>query len=241
LKENQKTQPEQAKKTYVRILKRVIWPGISLILSIIIVLLFLYKPAGYVPANQASAHRSQKEFSQDITNRLLPEFYNGIQRAEPFEMNIGQDEINEIIAHANWPKYSEGFVFYAPTAALSPGKILLMCTILHFQLDLELIVTVMMEPKLDENGFLNINVTLLKVGAVNITPLAGIIAGRMYKEHKPDFIPPEDWRGKIAGSIFENTPFEPVFRVKGRWVRVEQFQIENQRLRLRLRAAQRPP
>ncbi|MHC4131107.1 MAG: hypothetical protein ACYSSP_07945 [Planctomycetota bacterium] len=238
-KEKEKPQPEQAKKPYKKFLKRAIWPGISLILSIIIILLLLYKPAGYIPADKASAQSGDNQLSQNITNRLLPEFYNGIQQPEPFEMTINEKEINEIIAHAKWPKYSEGFIFYAPKASLSPGKVGFMCTILQFGLDVELVVTVQTEPLLDDKGLLNINVTEIKVGAVNITPLASFLARRMYKEQKPDYISPEDWRGKIAGSIFENAGFEPVFKIKGRWVRLEELDIEEGYLRVRLSSADR--
>jgi len=238
-KEKEKQQPEQAKKPYKKFLKRAIWPGISLLLSIIIIFLLLYKPAGYIPADRASAQSSDNQLSQDITNRLLPGFYNGIQQKEPFEMTISEKEINEIIAHAKWPKYSEGFIFYAPKASLSPGKVGFMCTILQFGLDVELVVTVHTEPGLDDNGLLNINVTRIKVGAINITPLAAFLARRMYQEQKPDYIDPEDWRGKIAASIFENTGFEPVFRVKGRWVRLEELNIQEDFLKVRLRAAER--
>jgi uncharacterized protein YpmS len=237
LKEKEKSQPEPKRKSRSRkTLKRLIWPAISLTLSIIIVLLLLYKPAGYISADEAVAVGGDKQLSQEVTNRLLPEFYNGIQQSESFEMIISENEINELISHAKWPKYSEGFIFYTPKTSLSVGKIGLMCTILQFGLDVELVVTVEMEPSLDENGLLNINVTELKVGAVNITPLAAFLGKRMYQEQKPDYIDQEDWRGKIAASIFENSAFEPVFWAKGRWVKVEELDIEQGLLKIRLKS-----
>jgi uncharacterized protein YpmS len=238
-KDKEKQQPEQIKKPHKKFLKRAIWPCISLTLSLIIVLLLLYKPAGYIPADKAAAQSSESQLSQNITNRLLPEFYNGIQQPEPFEMTITEKEINEIIAHAKWPKYSEGFIVYAPKASLSTGKVGFMCTILQLGLDVELVVTVQTEPGLEEDGLLNINVTEVKVGAVNITPLASFLARRMYQEQKPDYIDPEDWRGKIAGSIFENAGFEPVFRIKRRWVRLKELEIKEGSLRVSLSAAER--
>ncbi|MHC4187982.1 MAG: hypothetical protein ACYSRQ_07290 [Planctomycetota bacterium] len=238
-KEKEKPQPERARKPYKKFLKRAIWPAISLMLSIIIVLLLLYKPAGYIPAEKAASLSSESQLSQNITNRLLPEFYNGIQQLEPFEMTINEEEINEIIAHAEWPKYSEGFIFYAPKASLSPGKVGFMCTILQFGLDVELVVTVQTEPGLDDEGLLNINVTEVKVGAVNITPLASYLGRRTYQQQKPDYIDPEDWRSKIAGSIFESAGFEPVFRIKDRWVRLEELEIKEECLRVSLKAVER--
>lgn len=241
MKEQEKKQPEQKKKSRTRkIIKRLIWPAISITLSIVIIILLLYKPAGYIPSDQAATLAGDSQLSQGITNRLLPEFYNGIQQQEPFEMTITEKDINELIAQTEWPKYSEGFVFYTPKAGLNPGKISLMCTVLQFGLDLELVVTIEADPKLDENGLLNFNLTLVKVGAVNITPLAAFLAKKAYQEHKPEYIEPWDWRSKIAGSIFENAGFEPVFEVKNRWVRVEGVEIEEEILRVRLRKAERP-
>jgi uncharacterized protein YpmS len=241
LKEKEKPKSdEQPKKRYVKFLKRAIWPAISLTLSIIIILLLLYKPAGYLPADEAEALRGQRQLSQNITNRLLPEFYNGIQHTESFEMTINEEEINELIAQAKWPKYSEGFVFYTPKASLDSGKIGLMCTVLQFGLDVELVITIETQPKLDENGLLNVNVTQVKIGAVNITPLAEFFAKKMYQEQKPEYIEAWDWRSKIASSIFENAGFEPVFLVKDRWVRLEALDIREEFVKVRLRGAHRP-
>jgi len=241
LKEQEKLKPERKKKSRTRkIIKRLIWPAISITLSIVIIILLLYKPAGYVPSDQAATLGGGKQLSQDITNRLLPEFYNGIQQQEPFEMTISEKDINELIAQSEWPKYSEGFVFYTPKASLNAGKIGLMCTVLQFGLDVELVVTIEAEPKLDENGLLNLNLSLVKVGAVNITPLAAFLAKKAYQEHKPKYIEPWDWRSKIAGSIFENAGFDPVFQVKNRWVRVEGLDIDKHTLKLRLSKSQSP-
>jgi uncharacterized protein YpmS len=239
LKEQEKPQSEPKKKSRSRkIIKRLIWPAISLSLSILIIILLLYKPAGYISADEAMLG-GDVQLSQNITNRLMPEFYNGIQQTESFEMSINEKEINELIAHAKWPKYSEGFVFYAPKASLEAGQIGLMCTVLQFGLDVELVVTIETQPKLDENGLLNLNVAQVKIGAVNITPLAAVLGKRMYQEQKPDYIEPWDWRSKIAGSIFENAAFEPVFQVKNRWVWLEELEIGEQIVRVRLRGAQR--
>jgi hypothetical protein len=239
LKEQEKPQSEPKKKSRSKkTLKRLIWPAISLTLSIIIIILLLYKPAGYISSDEAMLG-GDRQLSQNITNRLMPEFYNGIQQTESFEMIINEKEINELIAHAKWPKYSEGFVFYAPKASLEVGKIGLMCTALQFGLDVELVITIETQPKLDENGLLNLNVTQVKVGAVNITPLAAFLGRKMYQKQKPEHIEPWDWRSKIAGSIFENASFEPVFQAKGRWVRLEELDIGEQILRVRLHGAQR--
>jgi hypothetical protein len=239
LKEKEKQQTDKKSKPYVKFLKRAIWPVMSLTLSIIIVLLLLYKPSGYISADEASKQDENIQLSQDITNRLLPMFYNGIQQPEPFEMVISENDINELIAQGKWPKYSEGFVLFAPKANIEPGKIGLMCTALQFNLDVELVVSAETKPHLDEEGLLNINVIQVKVGAMNITPLASFLARKMYQEQKPEFVDQGDWRSKVAASIFENAGFVPIFRIKKRWVRLEDLQIEQGAIRIRLKAVER--
>ncbi|MHC4759512.1 MAG: hypothetical protein ACYTE8_12720, partial [Planctomycetota bacterium] len=95
------------------------------------------------------------------------------------------------------------------------------------------------KPHLDEEGLLNINVIQVKVGAMNITPLASFLARKMYQEQKPEFVDQGDWRSKVAASIFENAGFVPIFRIKKRWVRLEDLQIEQGAIRIRLKAVER--
>ena len=41
----------------------------------------------------------------------------------------------------------------------------------------------------------------------------------------------EDWRTKIAASLLAEEPFEPVFPVEDKWIRLESFNIQQVRAR----------
>ena len=87
---------------------------------------------------------------------------------------------------------------------------------------------------------MNLNLTKVKIGAVNITPIARIIAKAAYRkrlETRP--MDKDDIRAKIWPSLLYNKPFDPVFRVKDvyqkkRNVRLKKLTIEPQKLTLRL-------
>ena len=95
----------------------------------------------------------------------------------------------------------------------------------------EFIVTIALRPVIDEEGLLNVAVTAVRIGAMNITPLAKIIARHMYEEGL-EMMPldPRDWRAKLMASLLNNEPFDPVFEIDSRRVRVEDIIVTRGRL-----------
>ncbi len=231
LQDQNKQKPEKNKKLYVLALKKSYWLLVGLVPILIIFLLLVHKPFGYSPAGKADDDNQQKQLSTDITNRLLPQFYNSIQGSEPFDITIAEQQVNDIIAYCNWPRCYRGFIFHTPKATLSRDLIKLMCTVVKSGIDIELAVTVRAKPKLDEEGLLNFNVNEVEVGAINITLLAAIIAKKIYQQQH--YIDPNDLRSRIVVSLFENKPFKPVFEVKNRKVRIEQINLGPGKLTLR--------
>jgi len=214
--------------------KKRYWLLVDLAIVIIILILLLYKPARY---NRPKAVHGRYE-SQYLTNVLSPQLYNGVQRQEPFELTVTQEGINDIIARSKWPKQSGGFRFSAPEVLFIPGRILLMGTIAVT--GVELVVTVVGEPAIDENGFLNLRVTKLKIGAMNVTPIARVIAKRMYAQRLAAAdIDTEDLGAKIVASLLNNEPFEPAFEIEGKRVRMEKMIIEQKKLTIHLVPAPR--
>jgi len=65
---------------------------------------------------------------------------------------------------------SEGVLLYAPAALFVPDAVVLMGT--ADVKGVEFIITIELEPKINEQGLLNLQVAKVKVGAMNITPLA---------------------------------------------------------------------
>lgn len=219
--------------------KKRYWLLIDLAVAIVIFALLLYRPARYKLPDVAPTGNNQKEISPYLTNVLLPQLYNGAQRQEPFDLVVIQKGINETIARFQWPRESNGVILSAPTVFFVPESIILMGTANIKGVDI--VVTVVAKPSLDEEGLLNLHVAKVKIGAMNITPVAKLLAKRMYAERLATIpIDTENLRAKIAGSLLNDEPFEPVFNIKDifddvdKKVRVEKITITQEKLTIRL-------
>lgn len=219
--------------------KKRYWLLIDLAVAIVILFLLLYRPARYKPRDIAPTGNNQKEISPYLTNVLLPQLYNGAQRQEPFDLVVIQKGINETIARFQWPRESNGVILSAPTVFFVPESIILMGTANIKGVDI--VVTVVAKPSLDEEGLLNLQVEKVKIGAMNITPVARLLAKRMYAERLATIpVDTENLRAKIAASLLNGEPFEPVFNIKDifddvdKKVRVEKITITQEKLTIRL-------
>ncbi len=212
---------------------------LDLALAIIILALLFYKPARYKPLNIAPAGNNQDQISPYLSNVLLPQLHNGAQRQEPFDLVVIQKGINEAIARLQWPKESNGVLLSAPKVFFVPENIVLMGT--ASIKGAELVVTVVAKPSLDEEGLLHLRVEKVKIGAMNITPIARLMAKRMYKERLATVnVDTENLRARIAASLLIDEPFEPIFNIKdifddvNKKVRVEKINMAQKKLTLRL-------
>jgi hypothetical protein len=214
--------------------KRLIrWLIIDLIVVVVVFSLLKYKPSRYKPLDPLSQDYEPGQVSTYLTHQLSPQVYNGTQRGEPFDIIITQDGVNDIIAHANWPIQSEGMILDAPAALFVPGTVVLMGT--AKVKGVELVITIELKPKFEENGLINLHVSKVKVGAVNITPLAKPMAKKMYAERLAAVnVDKKALRTKIAASLLNNEPFELVFTVEGKKVRVESVDVCQRELKARL-------
>ncbi len=197
-----------------------------------LVLLLLYKPARYDPPDFAYT----REVSPYLTHELSPQLYNGAQYDEPFDLVVEQRGINDIISRYDWPKEFDGVSFSAPAVLFVPDSIVLMGTV-NIK-GVEFVVTIVAEPKIDDQGLLNLWVTRVKVGAVNITLLARVMAGTMYQQRLAVApINTQDLQAKIAGSLLNDEPFLPVFDVEDKKLRIEKITIKQEKLILHLTPA----
>jgi len=220
---------EDSKKPKKKRFKRRYWLLIDLVVVLVVLFLLFYTPAGYKPA--ASDKRGR--ISPYLTN-LSSEFYNGAQLQEPFEVVVIDKKLNEAIA--GWSQASEDVVLLAPAVRFEPDSIALMGT--ASIKGVELVVTIVLEPRIDENGLLNLRVAKVKTGAVNITPLARMIARRIYEQQLAVMpVDTEDWRTQVAGAILDDKPFDPVFPVEDKKVRLEKIVIADSKLVLHLAPA----
>src|SRR3972149_6143178 len=190
------------KKGKKRKFKKRYWLLVDLAVAAVILALLLYKPASYDPAG--AGYKTGRVHS--YLTYLSSEIYNGAQLREPFEVVVIEKELNEAIV--NWSQESESISLSSPVVRFEPGCIELMA--LADMKGVELVVTVGLECQIGEQGLLNLQVTKVKVGAMNITPLARIIARRMYTQQIMSMpIDTEDWRGKGAGALLNDEAFLP--------------------------------
>lgn len=216
-----------------RFKKLVIWLLVDLAVAAIIFALLLYRPGRYKPANLTSGNYKRGQVSPYLTHDLGPTFNKGIQYREPFEIVVTQKGINEIVAGLGWPKISQGILFYSPAMLFVPEGIVLMGTA-NIK-GVEIVFTIVAKPIIDEEGLLSVRMAKVKIGAMNITPLFKPLAKRMYAQRLATVpIDKEALQTKIVASLLTDEPFEPVFRVDGKKVRIEKITVAEEKLLLRL-------
>jgi hypothetical protein len=115
----------------------------------------------------------------------------------------------------------------------APGTIVLMGTA-NIK-GAEFVITIELEPRIDQRKLLNLQVGKVKIGAMNITPLAKLIAKKMYADRLTAApVDKEDWRAKIAAALLNDEPFDPVFPAEDKNVRLDSITIKQGQLILRL-------
>lgn len=201
---------------------------VSVIVIVVFALLF-HTPSSYKPLDIAHS----REVSLYLTHELLPELYNGVQYQEPFNLVVTQRGINDIVARFDWPQQLGHISFSAPMVFFAPDTIALMGTVL---IDgAEFVVTVVAKPGLDNEGLLSLQVVSVKIGAVDVTPLAGVLAQRIYQQQfVAAGIDAEDFWAKMTTSLLNGQPFEPVFKIEDKKVRVEKITLKQKKLTIRL-------
>ena len=213
--------------------KRLVrWLIIDFIVAAAVFGLLKYRPGRYNPLSPDFDNYEPGQVSLYLTHKLLPQFNEGLQRRKPFELVVAQDGVNDIISHANWPIQSEGILLYSPAALFTDGLVVLMGT--ADVKGVEFIITIEIGPEIDEKGLLHLKVIKVKVGAMNITPLAKMIAKKMYTERLAAFdVDEKAIQTRIAASLLNDEPFEPVLEVDGKKVKVENIAVNQGQLNVR--------
>jgi transcriptional regulator of aromatic amino acid metabolism len=138
-----------------------------------------------------------------------------------------------MVARSNWPVESEGVMFYAPAVLFEPDSVVFMGT--ADIKGVQFVVTIELAPGVNEDGLLKLGVTRVKVGAMNITPLAKMMAKKMYAERLAEApVDIEDLRTRIAAALLNEEPFEPVFDVEDKKVRLKKITVEEEKLIMHL-------
>ena len=216
--------PEKRPKKRSKHRKLFYWLLIDLTVAVVILALLLYKPARYRPAGHATSGADSEHVHPHLSHDLGPQLYNGAQSQRPFTLTVLDRVLNEAIVRLRWPRETGGVVFSAPEVLFGPGRIVLMGTADVEKADL--VITVELEPQLDDAGLLNLNVAKVKVGAVNITPIAKMMAKKMYQERLETVpVDTDDIRAKVAASLLAGESFDPVFQVEDKRVRLKALRL----------------
>ena len=204
-----------------------------LVLLVLLFLMFAHRPVYYSPLDT----KNSEEVNPYFTHYLAPEFYNNIQLDEPFELVVPQKELNEMITDGatlnfQWPVKLNGASFDAPAVMFLQDKIVLMGKVVFAKMSF--VVTVIAEPVMDERGFIVLNVRQVRVGTVNVTPIAAMLAEGIFtkkiEKHEDD-----DWIKGLSAACLSNTPYEPVFECNEIPVRITALKIEDSKLTLRFK------
>lgn len=224
-KKEKSNQPLPGKLKFSRLKKVLFSLTVTAAVLIITAILLLHKPAGFKPTRLTE----EREVSKYLTHVIGRDLYNGAQLAEPFDLVVTEEGINDIVARLKWPKNTGGVRFSVPQVLFEPKKIVLRGMVPIE--GVELFVAIECKPFIDAHALLNLPVTKVKLGAINITPIAKVVAERQYRKElarrKAD---PNDWGTKIAASLIQNRPFEPVLEIENNKVLIEKFSITQKRL-----------
>jgi len=200
--------------------------GIILILPAAIAFMLTRTPAYYKPLTPPN----RAEVSPYLTNYIAPEIHNKSQLDEPFELVITQTGLNDIISRGPWPLTSGGASITLPAARLSGGRVFLMATVKYGRVPA--VLTIIMNPVLDEAGLLSINLEQVNAGVFDITHFAKELAEEIITAgiSKID----STWADNITAAVLENKPFDPLFPAYDSEVRLTGIDISDGKAVLQL-------
>jgi hypothetical protein len=207
---------------------KIKWLLICLLAVVIVLLLLFYRPAYYKP----QLFTEDRQLSPYLTHQLIPQFYNGVQLQEPFDLVITQQGINEIAHYLPLPEVSRRVNLTSPTVYFASNKIVIAAAAnVH---GARLIITLEVALSFDANGLLSVNMDKVKIGAMNVTIPARIIGRQIYGERfNNGIIDPNDIRTLLSASFFDGQPFDPVFDIDGKKVRLTGISTTPGQLNLR--------
>lgn len=212
--------PPQLKK----LLHRLLCPvpiGCAVLLSapVLCLLLITHRPESYRPPQPASS----RAVSTYLSHELAPAFYNNLNRARPFELLVHEAGVNDIIAHSRWPRTVNGLTFCAPAVVFAKDNLQIMATV-----DLKgipVVFTVVLRPAFARPGQLQLHISDVRAGALNITPFARSAATRLLR-HRPDAKRQNSLPGAILSALLNERPFSPTFNTENSKLRIEDLTIE---------------
>ena len=203
--------------------KKYFLPAITIALTLLVMALVLtaYKPGRYAPVTIAD----QNQVSPYLTHKLMPEIYNNAQLDKPFEVVITEQGLNDIVARLPQPIRLNNITLADPQVVLMREQIILMAAVRARPIDF--FVTVELNPTINERGLLNLHINSIKLGMVNVTAVAKLIADKAYSNWLTTTgTEPNNFAAQVCRSLLRDEPFEPVFKTSDRQLRLSKIVVE---------------
>jgi len=190
---------------------------------IIIAAMLFHTPSHYQPLKITDGG----VMSVYLTNYLLPDFYNGVQYQQPFDLVVTQSGINDVVARFKWPRKFGSVDISDPVVFFTSDTMVVMATA---SVDgASLIATLIAEPKIDDAGLLNLHISAVKLGAMDITLLAKVFAADLYQKKNA---PKDRFGDKAVRSMLYDEPFDPYFQIDDKKARLQNITLEPKKLTL---------
>jgi uncharacterized protein YpmS len=205
--------------------KKYLWPVIPIALVVLAIALVMHKPKDYAPLLIAD----QNQISAYLTNYLMPTIYNNSQLDEPFEVVITEEGLNDTIARWRQPMNFNNITFTDPQVILTQKQIIFMATA-RTRLAGP-ILTVRITPAINSFGRLNIHVDSISLGVAGITTLAKSKVNKAFADWLSfTGTDPNDTPAQICKSMLNDEPFEPVFKVNDKSLRLCKIKLEAKKI-----------
>ncbi|HSV26865.1 MAG TPA: hypothetical protein VLH60_03135 [Sedimentisphaerales bacterium] len=208
-----------------RIRRVLYWFAAELLIIAIILWLLVYRPRGY----EAVVPDASGRISPYLTHGIAQEFYNKAQLGDPFELVIEDSALNEIIATGTWIIPQTEAQASLPVVRFLPGRAVVMAS--AWLSGMEFVATIKLSAPSHDDGRIGLSLDSVRVGAVPVTIAARAVAKRMYNEQIAD-LPPDHISAQVGAAIFDNQPFEPIFDVGGRRVKINKIELRDGNVRI---------
>lgn len=199
--------------------------GLGVLIGIVI--LIGYKPTAYKPLQPVKP----EQVSLYLTHELGPDFFNRVQQDTPFELIVEQQGLNDIISRLDWIQQLGPLSLQQPAIIFENRSILLMGTLQYK--GLSSVLSIVAYPTMDANQQICMNIQSVRLGMMPVTTLVAHLSQQVFDANRDGFKDDPEVE-KIVQSIIRNEPFDPVFRISDRRVRITHFTIENNVLKLTL-------
>jgi len=162
------------------------------------------------------------QISRNLTHILATNLFANLQKNEPFQLRLSEDNINEMLSHAGYPEKQNDTVIHQPRVILLERT--LVCMVNMDYKGLKFSVTAEIVPFLNKDGLLEIDISKVRIGALPVTFLAKKVYSDRYANHSANPAK-QNWQKKLEKALFTDTPVEPVLEIYQRRIRITSVRI----------------